>query len=349
MKTAVTFLFAAMVGITSPAFAKTLVYVPTGGANEVLVIDASKDIVIGKVSGVDNSHGLAGTADGKLLIAGSLTETMTGQQKLPAKPAGMSMSEHKSHHSGSAAKTPGKAVSYISVISTSDNSVTRRIEVPGAVHHVAIGPDSSLAVVVHHMAGAISVVDLKNYKVVKTIKTGPSPNYAVISRDGKSVYVSNSGNNTISEVNLEGLTLRRNIEVGEGPGHMILSPDGESLYVNNADAGTVSAVSLKRGKAIRTYPVGGMLHGIDMSDDGRFLFVADREKETLVKVNQQTGKAQSTGLAPSPFHVTAIPGMAKLYVSSMEDRKIWVVDQKTLMTQREIRIPGVGHQMVVAN
>ncbi|HEB79441.1 MAG TPA: YncE family protein, partial [Rhodospirillales bacterium] len=271
MKTAITFLFAAMIGAAAPALAGTLVYVPMGGANEVLVIDADQDKIIGKISGVENAHGLAGTPDGSLLIAGSLTESDAGSGALPAKPKVVTEDAHQGHHSGQAAKADSgdKPLSYLTVIRTSDRSVIRRVGVPGAVHHVAVTPDGRYAIAIHHTGGGASIIDLKTFESAAFIPTGPSPNYAVAGVDGKFVYVSNSGNNTVSEIDAKTWTVRRNIKTGASPEHMALSIDGGSLYVNNADAGTVSAISLKREGAVKTYPVGGGLHGVDLSDDGK--------------------------------------------------------------------------------
>lgn len=349
MKSAITFLFAAMIGATSPALAGTLVYVPMGGANEVLIIDADQDKVIGKIPGVENAHGLAGTPDGSLLIAGSLTESDAGQGALPAKPKDVAEDSHQGHHSASAAKADlgGKPVSYLTVIRTSDKSVIRRVGVPGAVHHMAVSPDGRYAIAIHHTEGGVSIIDLKTFENVASIPTGPSPNYAAASADGKFIYVSNSGNNTVSEIDTKMWIVRRNIVTGASPEHMALSNDGGFLYVNNADAGTVSAISLKGKEAVKTYQVGGGLHGVDLSDDGKALFVAGKEKNKLVKIDLESGAAQSVTLSPSPYHLAAIHGSGKLYISSAEEDKIWVVDQKSLAVQGEIPVPGMAHQMVV--
>ena len=56
---------------------------------------------------------------------------------------------------------------------------------------------------------------------------------------------------------------------------------------------------------------------------------------------------RSIALGPSPYHLTTVGGTGKLYVSSAEEPKIWVVDQQSLRTLGEIPIRGVGHQMAV--
>ncbi len=350
MQARTVFFIAALVGAASPALAGGFVYVPTGGANQVLVIDAATDKVVGRLPGVKDSHGLAGTADGRLLVAGSITEAEAGDRTPPPKPKGMSEGAHRVHHPAKSADAGAepKSVSYLSVIRTADMSVTRRVEVPGAVHHTLITPDGRFAVATLLSEDGISVVDLNGFEVLPTVRTGSTPNYAVASPDSRRVYVSNSGDNTVSEIDTENWAVRKTIAVGETPGHMAMSPDGKTLYVNNADAGTVSAISVERGAVVNTYRVGGGLHGIDVSDDGKTLFVAGWEDGKLVAIDVAGGGTRSASLAPSPYHLAAIRGAGKLYVSSAGENKIWVVDQKSLRVRGEIPVPGRAHQMVVA-
>lgn len=351
MKVKAAILVAALVGTALPAMADSIVYVPTGSADGILVIDATKDKIVGTIGGVKAVHGLASTPDGRFLVAGSFSESEAGEVALPAKPEGMSEAVHRSHHAAPAGDTAAgrKAVSFVSLIRTADRTVMGRIKVPGAVHHTAVAPDGRHAVATLPNGGGISVIDLADRKVLNTVTTGPMPNYAVFRADGKRVYVSNAGNDTISEIDTEGWVVRRTMAVGKRPGHMVLSADGRTLYVNNVDAGTVSVLSLDRGGIVRTYAVGGELHGIDLSDDGKTLFVSGMEENKLVAIDLGGGPTRSVPLAPYPFHVAAIRGAGKLYVSSAKESKIWVIDQRSLRPRGEIPITGEGHQMAVVN
>lgn len=336
-------------GAAVASVAGTTVYVPLGAANEILVIDAASDKVVGKIDDVQNVHGLAATPDGKTLVAGSLTEQKPEQAAPPPKPKGVSEEDHRRHHSmpaGEAKQSTG--TSYVSLIRTKDMRVFRRIEVKGAVHHNAVTPDGRYAISTHTMAGGISLIDLKTYKVFKTIQTGPLPNYAVVTKDSSRIYVSNAGNNTISEIDTKSWIVSRNIVAGAAPEHMVLSPDETMLYVNNVRAGTVSTIALKAGKIVKTYSVGSMPHGIDLSNDGKTLFVTSKKDNKLTAINLINGKTSSLALKPAPYHVAAIRSSGKLYVSSRRKPLIWVVDQKQLKVIGKIPIRGAGHQMVVA-
>ncbi len=347
----IAYFIAALGGGVSQAWAGTTVYVPLGETGEILVLDAADDVTVGRISGLPAVHGLAGTPGWGYLVAGSYDERPVGGAALPPKPQGISQSEHEAHHAKRPAKPAAAAevVSFLSVIRIADGTVTRRIEVPGAVHHTAVVPGGRYAVATHPNRDSISVVDLSAGRVLAEVRTGLVPNYAVVSPDGKRVFVSNSGNNTVSEIDTEHWTVRRSFTVGKSPEHMVLSPDGAALYVANAEAGNVSVLSLPEGSITDTLRIGGALHGLDVSDDGKTLFVSGRERNKLVAVDLTTKKTRSRPLAPAPYHLITVQGTGKLYVSSAEEDKLWVVDQRSLAVVREILIPGEGHQMVVVS
>ena len=325
------------------------VYVPLGSAGEIVVIDSTRDEITGKIKGIPAVHGLAGTRDGRFLIAGSYAERESGSGA-PAKPSGVTEDEHASHHAlpSPERKKPSGAISTVTVVRTSDRSAIRRIDVFGVVHHVAVSPDGRMAVVTHPDEDGISAIDLSSYRVVAEVATGPLPNYAAFSPDGSRVYVSNAGNETVSVVDAKRWSTVKKIVVGNSPEHVVMSKDGSMLYVNNVDDGTVSIISTESATVVNTIPAGSTPHGIDLSDDGRTLFVAALEDGKLVAVNLATGSSRTVPLSPEPYHLMTVRGMGKLYVSSATHGKIWVVDQTSLAVLRTIDIPGKGHQMVQA-
>ena len=335
-----------LAALAAPALAAETVYIPLGSANAVAIIDAGADRVTGRIGGLPEVHGLAGTPDGRWLIAGSEAERIAGG-KPPARPVGVSESDPEAHHASNERPTSGPAVvSTASIVRAADRKVVRRVDVPGAVHHATVSPDGRFAVFTHPKQGGISVLDLASYRVVASVATGPDANYAVFDPASKRVFVTNGGNGTVSEIDAERWIVRRNVVVGPSPEHVALSRDGRSLFVNNVGDGTVSVVDLQKGEATREFAVGSMLHGIDVSDDGKTLFVAAMRDNKLVAVDIASGAQRTVSLAPAPYHLAAIRGAGKVYVSSAQQPKVWVIDQKTLAVSGEIPLGGKGHQMV---
>jgi len=201
-------------------------------------------------------------------------------------------------------------------------------------------------VVTHPNEGTISAIDLGSFAVVATLATGPLPNYAVFSPDSLQLYVSNAGNDTVSAVDTTRWIVRWNAVVGRSPEHAVLSNDGARLYVNNVDDGTVSALQVAERAVLETIPVGSSVHGLDLSDDGETLYVAARGDDKLVSIDLATKAQRSINLAPQPYHLTVIHGAGKLYISSADAPKIWVINQRSLQVIGEIAVGGKGHQMV---
>jgi YVTN family beta-propeller protein len=334
-------------GSAHAATAGEFVYIPLGSAGEVAIVDVEQGKVVGKIQDLPAVHGLAGTPDGRFLVAGSYDERVPGGE-VPAKPSTVSEDEHAAHHGGSntSVERTGSVISTLSIVDTASQSVIRRIDVPGAVHHVAISPDSRLAVVTHPNEGTISAVDLQTYDVMASVATGPLPNYAAFSPDGGQIYVSNAGNNTVSAIDSKRWFVLWNTVVGGSPEHVVLSEDGSTLYINNVDDGTVSIITPADRKVERTIQIGTVLHGIDLSDDGRTLFVGALGDDKVVAYDLATGTYRSVRLAPAPYHLATVRSANKIYVSSADEPKVWVLDPETLAVLGEIPIGGKGHQMV---
>lgn len=311
----------AMAAMSTAANARPLVYVAAGSANQILVIDAASDKVVGKYDGIDNPHSIVSTPDGEYVISGSLKEKPLAK----------------------GAKGPGHSTIYL--VHPDHGHVMLTMAAEGMIHHQTITPDGRYVISTHPTRGNISLADLQQNKVVKTVATGPAPNYTVVTPDGKTAYVSNSGNGTISQIDTATWTVSRTLKAGPGPEHMVQSMDGKTLYAVNPGAGTVSAVDISAGEVARTFQLGSRLHGLDISDDGSTLFVSSKKDERLIALNPLTDTRRVLPLSPSPYHLETIKGTGKVYVSSSNSPKIWVVDQKSAQLLGEIEITGEGHQM----
>ena len=307
------------------AVAAPTVFIPLGTGNQVIAVDAATHRITARFSDVVNAHGLVITPDGEYLVAGSLQETT-----LPA---------------GSPAGAPNSKLYLVHPV---HGHVMSTIAVSGWTHHQAITPDGRYVFSTHPTRGGVSVADLQTNQVVRTIATGPAPNTTVVTRDGKQAFVSNSGNGTISQIDLASWKLTRQLKGGPAPEHLVMSPDEKTLYALNPSAGTVSVVAVDTGKVMQTHKLGTKLHGLDIGDDGQTLFVSDRSSNKLVALNLRDGTQRAINLAPAPYHLNAIRGTGKVYVTSSSDPIVWVVDQKTLTVTGTIALPaGVGHQMAV--
>ena len=320
------FLSAIAVGfISSAALAEQVIYVAAGSANKVLAIDLDTNTVIKEYGGIANPHALVATPDGEYVIAGSLNEKKppVGSDKAPE--------------------------STIYIIHPVHGHVMSTMPAEGMIHHQAITPNARYVISTHPTRGGISYADLEGDGGVKTLKTGPGPNYTVITKDGAMAYVSNSGNNSISEIDLKTWTVKRNLKGGGSPEHLVLSKDEKSLLAINARAGKVSVVDITSGEVGKGWQIGENAHGLGLSEDGNTLFATSKKSGVLVSIDLATDTRREMALSPSPYHLEAIAGTGKVYVSSSTSPKIWVVDPEAWKVVSEITIEGEGHQMALGS
>lgn len=338
--------------LAAPAFADT--FIPEGDADSVLHL-ADDGSVIGRIRGLENVHGLALAPRSGTLIAGSLSQARRepgsadmagadadGTSGSMIRPESMSQAEHERHHLGGAA-TSG-AVSVVSLVDADTHEVTRRVEVPGMVHHVAVDAAERHAVVTHPGLGSVSIIDLGTGGVTATMATGPEPEYAVADPETGRFFVSNAGNATISELDPEAGIVTRNIPLEADPKHLQLVPGTRTLVAAEADAGTVSLVDADTGAVTDRFEIGGELHGVQ--SDGEALYVGARERGRVVAVDLTTGERRETEAVEEPYHLALAPGA--VMVSSAGSGAVATLDPETLEVRRTIDAASVAHQIVVA-
>jgi len=343
------FVFIVISLLSSLAVAGPKMYVPTGNANDIVIIDLETDKIVGRIDELENAHGLSSSPKSEYLVAGSMKPQEHDVPASPDKPAVVSEEEHLAHHTdGDSNNAKPTSESYLAIVHPKHGHVMRRVAVRSLTHHTAVSPNGKIAVAVHSGAGGISVVDLDEMRVVKAIDTGQWPNYAVFSKDGNRLYVSNAGANTISEIDTNSWKIVRELKAGKEPEHMVLGVRDHTLYVANKGDASASAIDLVDGAVKQIYSVGDKPHGIDISGDGQWLFVASNKAGLITRIDLLSGGRRTIELNPSPYHLAYIKSFNKVYVSSRKDPKIWVLDPMTLVVKKTIDLEqGVAHQMVI--
>jgi len=326
-----------------------MMYVPTGNANDIVIIDLETDKIVGRIDELENAHGLSSSPSSDYLVAGSMKPLEGDMPSSPEKPTAVDEADHAAHHAGGNSDSlPPVSESYLSIVHPKQGHVMRRVAVRSLTHHTAVSPDGRHAVAVHTGAGGISVVDLDKMAVMTTLDTGQWPNYAVFAANGRRLYVSNAGANTISEIDTNDWKVVRELRAGSEPEHMVLDIHGRTLYSANKGDASASAIDLVSGKINQTYAVGKEPHGIDVSDDGRWLYVASKGEGRITRIDLSSGARHTAELNPAPYHLSYIKDLNKLYVSSRKEAKIWVIDPVTLAVEDTIALAqGVAHQMVI--
>jgi YVTN family beta-propeller protein len=320
-KTLFSIAVAATAFMSISAFAEPFIYVAAGSANKVLVIDSENNQVVNEFDGIRNPHALAITPDGEYVISASLA----------AKKNEM-----------------GKMEGTLFVIHPEHGHIMSTRPLPGMVHHQAIKPTGRYVVSTHPTLGGVSITDLDGSPNDIFLKTGNGPNYTVFTKDGGRAFISNTGSGTISEVDTVTWKVIRTLDGGPTPEHLALSKDQKKLYSVNAKAGTVSETDIASGKVTRSFSIGKGAHGLDLSEDGQSMYATSKKSGVAVKIDIENETRTEIQLAPSPYHLEALTGTGKVFVSSSKSPKIWVIDAQTFKPVDEIAISGEGHQMVLS-
>lgn len=308
----------------------------------IVIVDANQNRRIGTITGTDSVHGLAITPDGRTLIAGSLLARAQGAP-MP-KPTAVSASDHAAHHK--ATPSAKDTIGTLYLVDVAKREITRRIDVPGAIHHTLVTPDGKYAVSTHPGLGGVSVVSLASAEVTQLIETGQAPDYAISNQDGSRLYVSNSGDGTVTEIDTVLWKPVRQFAVGGSPGHIALAADEATLFMVDVTGNDVAALDLASARVKWRFPAGTKPHGIDLSDDGSTLYVSSLQSNELRAIDPVNGDTRLLALKPAPYHVSAIRGTGKLYVSSKASPQVWIINQQTLQIDEIIQTDGVTHQMV---
>jgi YVTN family beta-propeller protein len=166
-------------------------------ADQVVVIDTSRNEIVARIATEDPPFDLAFTPDGRVLYA-----------------LGMGSS--------------------IAVIDPSRKQVIDTIRMPArsVMGHLAFRPDGKELYATNDIDDMLSIIDAENNKPVLSISVGKGPHGIATTADGRYVVVANRGGTTLSVFDTRIREIVTTREVGERPEHVAGTPDGKVLLVS---------------------------------------------------------------------------------------------------------------------
>jgi YVTN family beta-propeller protein len=204
---------------------------------------------------------------------------------------------------------------------------------------VRISPDGQTAYVGNQDTRTISFVDVATNQVVATVPVpggsiltiGLSPNgnrlYALTDFTG--VYVINTSTRTV----VDSIPVSATGSLLTG---VAFHPVAPCMYIAARDEGTISTVDLRNNKVIRTRAVpGARIQNVAVSRDGALLFATDIERSKLLVRDLSSGSSTfleypiGSPLSRNAFDVAITPDNTQVYVSTLADGKVYVVDRVT--------------------
>jgi PQQ-dependent catabolism-associated beta-propeller protein len=288
---------AMVVVLASPApalSAEVRVFVTNEKSNEVTVIRAADNQVIGTVRVGMRPRGIAVSADGRrIFVANSNSNN-------------------------------------ISVIDTATLKVIDSF--PAGIDPEGITVDSrGRLYAANENESAATIIDVANHKILKRHEVGLEPETAVLSPDERWVTISNESSHDIYFIDTANLALAGKVPVGRNPRGMRFTADSRRLYVACEQDNVVSLVDVAERKLIKSIPTGGERPvDIAISQDGTRIYVSHGRSEDVRVFEADTWKLlASIPVGPRAWWVALTPDAHFLYVTVGRANEVVVVDTKT--------------------
>jgi YVTN family beta-propeller protein len=307
------------------AAGKRVVIVQTNSAGDnVHVIDAATNKVLGVINGIEVNHGAAVAPDGSRIYISD------------------------------------EAESTLDVVDGKSLKVIKKIPLSGHPNNIAVGKDGKHVYVgIIQAPGGVDVIDTASMTNVKTMPTHGSIHNAYVTPDGKYVVAGSIAGKTVNVFDAKTEEPAWYLDMGLGVRPMAFSwnPDGSTkwIFVQLTDFNGFAVVDFATQKEIRriqnpdlppgkqTVPEGSdPSHGMAVTADNKTLVVCSRLNNYLYSYSlpdlKVIGAAELGGKGAG--WVTLTPDGKTAYVANPVTNDVSVVDVKTM--KETTRIP-VGY------
>ena len=287
------------------------VIVQTNSAGDnIHLIDAATNKVVGEINGIEVNHGAAAAPDGthlyitneaehRLDVVDTKTLKVTGHVPLSDRPNNLSISKDGKRVYVAIVAQPGA----VDVIDTATLQKIKTIPTKGGIHNTFVTPDGKFVIAGSIVGRLITVIDSNTNEPVWTMPfdNGVRPIAFETNPDGstKRMFVQISDFHGFSIVDfaahkeIERVTLpelpkdQQNWEMLQGsPSHGIgVAPDGKTLWVCSKVNHAIYAYSMPDLKLLGGVPVGHHPDWLTFSPDSRSVYVANAGSNSVSVVD----------------------------------------------------------------
>jgi YVTN family beta-propeller protein len=218
----------------------------------------------------------------------------------------------------------------VSVIDTSDNTVSDTITVGSKPYGISVTPGGEFVYVSNYgngwSASTVSVIDTSNHTVIDTITVGAGPKGVSVTSDGAYVYVSNSGSSNVSVIDTSDNTVIQSIFVGGLPSGVSVTPDGAFAYVTINGSSSVSVIKTSDNTVI-TIPVGNGPDGVSVTPNGAYAYVNNTVSGTVSVIQTSDHTViDEIKVGNEPYGAIAVSPDGKfVYVGNYTDGTVSVI------------------------
>ena len=215
---------------------------------------------------------------------------------------------------------------------------------------VRMSPDGKTAYVGNQDSQTISVIDVATNTVTSTI---PLPGHSVLniglSPDGRTILALMDFNG-VYIINVAKQKVVDSIpasQIGTILVGVAFHPSQPCAWVAARDNGTVSTIDLRRNSVVRTVAVAdGRIQNLAVSRDGGRLLATDIGRSKLIVWDLPSGSSAyqefpiGSPIDRNAFDVAVTPDNTQVYVSTLSDGKVFILDQATFAPIATINTGG---------
>ena len=161
------------------------------------------------------------------------------------------------------------------------------------------------------------------------------------------LYVTNSEGDTITVIDLEELKVIGDIKVGDHVHGAAIEADGLRLFTTIESEHALKVIDTASDRVIETIQLTGRPNQCAVTPNGRFIRVPIRSSDSVDIVDLERRKVVKTLPVRMPHNCYNAHNNDHVFVTSMGDHKVNLIDLKTLGYIAEIPVGGVPRPIAV--
>lgn len=162
------------------------------------------------------------------------------------------------------------------------------------------------------------------------------------------IYVANSDDNRISVIDPAVDRVVSEISVSRNPHGIVPSPDNRRFYISSESEDVLDVVDRATSKIIRRVPLGRRPNNVAITADGRRVYVCIRQESWVEVVDTASlEKVKRIEVGRQPHNVYRTADGKRMIATSMDGRKLTVIDAATEKPEFEIPLEGVPRPLTI--